>query len=92
MKQYEALFIINVGKEKVLKEVTDVIAGTIKKNDGNVENDETWGRQTLPYLIKKEREGIYYRLLFSAEPSKIATIDKNYKLNSDILRVMITVK
>ena len=92
MNQYEALFIIHPDKEKSLKEVTTGITGNITKNKGKIDKEENWGNQKLSYPIAKNREGIYYKLSFSIDPSKISALSNSYKLNLDILRTMITKK
>ena len=90
MNQYDALFIIDPDKESALKEVTDAITESIVKASGKVSSEENWGKQRLSYAVKKHREGIYYKLNFSADPSQISNLNSAYKLNPNILRVMIT--
>jgi small subunit ribosomal protein S6 len=92
MKEYEGLVIIDAGKENSLKDVVHGITGAITKQKGKIEKEENWGKQRLPYSIKKNREGIYYRLDFSIDPSEIKGLRNSYKLNPDILRIMITAK
>ncbi|MGB2706507.1 MAG: 30S ribosomal protein S6 [Candidatus Omnitrophota bacterium] len=92
MVEYEALFVIDPEKEKSIKEITTGITGTITKNKGTVIKEENWGKQKLAYPIKKKPEGIYYKLNFSAEASKMSELNNSFKLNADILRVMITAK
>lgn len=90
--EYEALFVIDPEKENSIKEVTSGITGAITRSKGTVIKEESWSRQKLTYPIKKNAEGIYYKLDFSADPSKISELNNNFKLNANILRVMITAK
>ncbi|MEE9499897.1 MAG: 30S ribosomal protein S6 [Candidatus Omnitrophota bacterium] len=92
MKEYEALFIIDPDKEKSLKEITGAIATCITKNRGKINKEESWGKQKLAYAIKKQSEGIYYKLDFSIDPSEVSALNNSYKLNANILRTMITAK
>ena len=92
MKDYEALFIIDPDKESAVKTVTEGIAEAIKKNGGKIEKEENWGKQRLSYPIQKRQEAIYYKLIFSVDPSKISILNNSYKLNGDIMRTMITTK
>ncbi|MBL7157199.1 MAG: 30S ribosomal protein S6 [Candidatus Omnitrophica bacterium] len=92
MKGYEALFIIDPDKEASIKEITGAITGSITKAGGKVEKEENWGKQRLAFRIKKKADGVYYKLDFSIEPSNISVLNSNYKLNTDILRVIITTK
>jgi len=92
MAEYEALFIIDPEKEKSVKEITSGITGTVGKVGGSVTKEENWGKQRLAYPVKKNSDGIYHKLDFSAEPAKISELSNIFKLNTDILRVMITAK
>ncbi len=92
MNTYKALFIINPGKEESLQEVSKSIAEAIASQNGRVEKEGNWGRRNLAYPVKKSREGIFYELDFSIDPSKISVLTNIFKLKGDILRVMITKK
>lgn len=92
MKEYEALFIVDPAKESSIKEIFSAITNPITKTSGKIQKEENWGKQKLAYPIKKNTDGIYYKLAFSIDPSEIAGLNQSYKLNSDILRVMITTK
>ena len=46
----------------------------------------------MAYAVKKSKEGYYYKLDFDIEPTQIAKIESMYKLNTEILRTMITRK
>ncbi len=92
MKEYEVLFIIDPDKENAFKEITGSIAEAITKSRGKINKEENWGKQRLAYIIRKHRDGIYYKLDFSIEPSEIAGLNNSYKLNANILRTMITAK
>ncbi|OGW74780.1 MAG: 30S ribosomal protein S6 [Omnitrophica bacterium RBG_13_46_9] len=90
MNEYDGLFIIDPTKEKSLKEVTEGISGAVLKSNGKINKEENWGKQKLNYQIKKNTEGIYYKLNFSMDPSAISALKNTYKLNMNILRAMIT--
>ncbi len=92
MKEYEALFVIDPEKEKSIKEVALNITGAIAKSAGRVIKEQNWGKQRLAYPIDKRAEGVYYKLDFSAPEKAISNLNNNFKLNADILRVIITAK
>ncbi|MBN1353861.1 MAG: 30S ribosomal protein S6 [Candidatus Omnitrophica bacterium] len=92
MKSYEALFIIDPDKEGTLKDVTAGITDVINKNSGKIDKEETWGKQKIAYPVKKKKDGIYYKLNFSIDASKIESLNKSYKLNQDIIKVMVTTR
>lgn len=90
MRDYEALFILKTKKdeEKVEKTISSIIE-VIKKNKGKILKEDNWGKRFTAYPINKQKEGIFYRVDFSADPSTLRNIEGAYKLNSDILRTMV---
>jgi len=92
MKNYEAVFILKAGTEDAVKGIIAAIGKILEKNSVKVAKEENWGKRENAYIIKKERDGIYYKLNFSADPKAIKHMDEAYKLNTDILRVTIVKK
>lgn len=93
MNQYEGIFIMNPAlDEEKLKGLTAKIEETIVKQGGKVTNVTSWGRRSLPYRVKKVREGYFAVLDFTIPPDKIKAIQAAYHLLEDLLRVTITIK
>lgn len=93
MKDYEGIFITKVlSGDDAAQKLLDQIQGEISKNGGKVEGLEKWGRRTIAYPIKKNKEGVYYKLDFKLEPGKVSELNKTYRLIEDILRAMIVAK
>ena len=91
MGNYEGLFIIKPDiKEEDVKGIYKVISDSITKNGGNIKKEDIWGKKQLAYPVKKFKEGFYYKLDFAAPTNAIAKLEEAYRLNSDILRTMIT--
>lgn len=92
MNKYEAMFIIKpdlpeAEKKKLLDQINDAVV----KSNGNIVSADIWSeKKKLGFRIKKYQEGTYYLVNFSAHPDTIAKIRQAYKLNENILRVMIT--
>jgi len=91
MKKYEALFIIKPDlSEDDKKTLFNQISDAVAKNGGQVSSGAVWlERKKLFFPIKKCREGAYYLLNFTAEPKSITDINHAYKLNENILRILI---
>jgi small subunit ribosomal protein S6 len=89
MKNYEALFILKPQADESIEKIASSITDTVKKNKGEIIKSENWGRKPLSFTIKKQKEGVYYKLDFSIDPSMIDKIEGIYKLNQDILRVQV---
>lgn len=92
MKKYEALFIVKPDlSEDDKKTLFEQISDAVAKNNGNVSGGSVWSeKRKLFFPIKRYREGIYYLLQFAALPKSITDINQAYKLNENILRVLIT--
>jgi len=91
MNNYEGIFIIRHElKEEEIKKVFAAISDSVTKSGGAIKKEENWGKRQLMYPVKKAKEGYYYKLDFTAPPQTITTLEGAYKLNPDILRVMIT--
>ena len=91
MENYEGLFIIKPDiKEEEIKGIYKVISDGVTKNGGNIKKEDIWGKRQLAYPVKKCKEGYYYKLDFTAPTSAITKLEEAYRLNSDILRTMIT--
>jgi len=91
MNNYEALIIVKPDlKEEDVKNVFKAINDTVIKSGGEIKKEESWGKKQLAYVIKKFKEGYYYKVDFTAESPAILKIEEIFKLNADILRTMIT--
>ena len=93
MNNYEGVFVVDpeLNQENQDK-VEALIKDTISKQNGVVENVEKWGKRRLAYRVKKRREGYYYLINFKAEPKDIINLEKTYKLNESIIKLMIVKK
>ena len=91
MNNYEGIFIIKHElKEEDVKQLFASISDSVTKSGGAIVKEENWGKRQLIYPVKKATEGYYYKLDFTAPAAAITTLEGGYKLNPDILRVMIT--
>jgi len=93
MKQYEAMFIVKPDlTEDDRKTLFTQISDAVTKFQGSVTQSSVWSeRRKLCFPIKKYQEGVYYLINFSVTTDAIAKIRQIYKLNENILRVLITV-
>ena len=92
MNKYEAMFIIKPDlSEEERKSVFEQIKDTVTKNNGTISSDSVWAeKRKLYFTIKKFKEGLYYLLNFSIPGDSIGELKNIYKINEDILRVLIT--
>lgn len=93
MRDYEALILLrpDLSDEGVDKEIKR-LSQAITNNNGQIISFEKWAKRVLAYKVKKFKEGIYLLANFKIAPQMIKEIEKNWKLNENVLRVMVTVK
>ncbi len=60
----------------------------VQNMGGSVERVEYWGLRNLAYRLKKNRKAHYNLLQISAEPKVIHEIERQHRINEDILRYM----
>lgn len=93
MKRYEAMVIVKPDlSEEEKKALFGQINEVVIKNKGSVSAGDVWSdKRNFCFPITKYQEGIYYLLKFSlTDTGVIAQIRRAYKLNENILRVLIT--
>ena len=88
MNKYESIIIINpsVDEEKV-NELTTKFTDMINE-DGKVEKVDNLGKKKLAYPVKKNAEGYYVVVYFTANPSIIAELERNYRVTDDVIKFM----
>lgn len=88
MKQYEIVYIIHPDLEGTTDKLTDKIKDLIESNKGKILKNESWGKRKLAYPIKRNSFGLYQFLMVEIDPSKINTIEKNFRISEEILRFL----
>ena len=92
MKSYDALFILaETVREDQVDAFNDRIRGEIEKLGGAVRQVVPMGRRAFAAPLKKRASGVYVRMTFDLEPSKMASLQERFKMNEDIFRVQIVV-
>ncbi len=74
-----------------IKQLQEKYTKIIENNDGNILKFESWGLMNLSYLIKKNRKGNYLHFKIKAKSKAIKELEKNEKLDKNLLRYL-TVK
>ena len=73
--------------EQLSKDLTKIVSS----NSGEIKSQEYWGLRNLAYKIRKNRKGHYTMFHIDAPASAIEELERNMRLNEDILRYL-TVK
>lgn len=90
MKFYETMFILKPTLvEEEIKARLDFFKEVITKNGGEIETCLDMGMRNLAYEIKKNKRGYYFVIYFKAQPSLILELERNYRINEEILRFIV---
>jgi len=86
---YEVIFILNSNQsEEEVSAASDRIKTVIGKHEGIVLKEENWGILNLAYEIKKQPKGRYMLFFFSALPSVVSDLEKNFNVMENVLKYM----
>ena len=89
MPLYECVLIArNDITQQQVEAVADQIAGLVEGDSGSVQKREYWGLRSLSYRIKKNRKAHYMLLGLDAKPASITEMERQLRLNEDVLRFM----
>ncbi|MDE2005931.1 MAG: 30S ribosomal protein S6 [Rhodospirillales bacterium] len=89
MPLYECVLIArNDVTQQQVEAVADGLAAQLETEGGAVKKREYWGLRSLAYRIKKNRKGHYMLLGLDANPAFVTEMERQLRLNEDILRFL----
>ena len=90
MRAYEVMVILDPSlDERTVAPSLDTYLNLVRKDGGQVDNVEVWGRRRLAYEIQKHTEGIYAVVDLQAEPATVKELDRQLSLNESVLRTKV---
>lgn len=91
MQGYELTLILKPDlEEKEQKKVLEKLKKTIEaKKRAKVEKVDSWGKRRLAYEVKGQKEGWYYLLSLLATSEIFSELEKEMKLDENIVRYLI---
>ncbi len=88
-RTYESVTIINAALEDDQVETTIArMQEVITTHGGEIIEVDKWGRKRLAYPIKKAKSGYYAVYRFNASTDLIAILERNYRLDENIIRYL----
>jgi small subunit ribosomal protein S6 len=88
-RNYESVVLINAALEDEQIEATiSRILEVISTNGGELIEADKWGRKRLAYPINKSKSGYYLVIRFKASTQLISTLERNYRLDENIIRYL----
>jgi small subunit ribosomal protein S6 len=89
MPLYECVLIArNDVTQQQVEGLADQIAQLVEGDGGSMKKREYWGLRSLAYRVKKNRKGHYLLLGMDAPASFITEMERQLRLNEDIVRFM----
>jgi small subunit ribosomal protein S6 len=64
----------------------ETVKANIEKNGGEIASVDDMGSRELAYEINKNKRGYYYLVYFKAPSESIIELERNYRINENILR------
>ncbi len=90
MNNYYLTLVLKPGlEEKDRKVLLDSVTIKLAGEEGKVEKEDLWGERDLAYPIKRQTKGFYAHYQFQADPKIIKDLDKNLKVEEDVLRYLL---
>ncbi|MDD5405592.1 MAG: 30S ribosomal protein S6 [Sulfurovaceae bacterium] len=92
MNCYETLFVVKptLTEQEIASQVTK-IKDILAREGAELIATDDMGMRRLAYAVEKQTRGYYTVLYYKAEGSKIAEIERNLRINEDIIK-FLTVK
>jgi len=93
MREYEMIVILHPDlDENAFKDILDRISGWITQDGGEITKTDIWGKRTLAYPIRKQREGQYVLMNTKMNPQLGAVLERNLRYVESVLRYLIIAK
>ena len=89
MNQYEVMYVIDPALEDSARtELINRFSDLVKKNGGEVDRVDEWGKRRLAYAIQYKTEG-YYVLMYIKAPAELPReLERNMQINDSVLRYL----
>jgi small subunit ribosomal protein S6 len=87
MRRYELTVIFPV-EEDQHRAGREHLLSDIAANGVEIEKTDEMGERDLDYEIKKRTRGKYVLFVVKSDPAKVATLDRIFKLNSNLLKFL----
>lgn len=87
MRKYELMTIFPIEEEKYNAGL-NTLRTTLGEFGVEIEKEEPFGDRDLCYEVKKQKRGRFVLLNIKANPAKIVDINRQFKLNPELLKCM----
>ena len=90
MKKYDALYIFTgIAKDDALNANLEKALAEVKRLEGNVLTVDSLGKRSFARAMSKKESGVYVKVRFELDPSKVTELVNRYHLVEEVFRVQI---
>ena len=88
MKKYDALYIfVGIQKDDALQANLEKALAEVTRLGGQVVDQAVLGKRMFARPMKKREAGVYVKVRFELDPSKLEELTKRYQLVEEVFRV-----
>ena len=88
MKKYDALYIfVGIAKDDALEANLEKALAEVTRLGGNVITRDSLGKRSFARPMKKRDNGVYVKVRFELDPSKVDELVRRYQLVEEVFRV-----
>jgi small subunit ribosomal protein S6 len=89
LRTYQTVAVIDsLLKSEEIDAIIEKILRIINNNGGTVKNVDRWEKKRLAFQIKKRQYGYYVEIIFEAPGDLVKILDRDYRLDENILRYL----
>lgn len=93
MRAYDLVFVVHPELEdSAFKELVERIKSWITDAGGQITKTDIWGKRRLAYPLRKQHEAQYVLLQVQMLPSFCAQLERNLRLQENVLRFLLNAK
>lgn len=90
MQKYETLYILQSQlEEEKIEELIEKFKAIVEREGGQVSNLDKWGKRRLAYEVKKQKEGFYVLMNYTAPAKACDELERSFNITEGVLRYLI---
>ena len=92
MRTYQTVVVIDsLLKSEEIDAIIEKVLRIINNNGGKIVSIDRWEKKRLAYEIKRRQYGYYVEVIFEAPANLVKILERDYRLDENILRYLTTV-
>ena len=91
MRKYELVFVFK-DDEEAYKQGKELVTAELTRIEAVISKEDDMGSRDLAYIVKKETRGHYYIYFIDADPEKVQSLDRSFRLSREILKYLVVRK